>query len=154
MMDYIKLGLSRTGFTYVLMMVDKFSRLVEFVPTASATSLVAARAIMRWSAQRGLPSWIISDGGRHFDNTLLQDLSDIIGFEHHITLPYCPWANGSVEVVGKDLCWTLRAMCSEFETSVDEWDLVLPLAEYAINHRRRDILGGRATSSITSQAAL
>ena len=148
MMDYIKLGLSRTGFTYVLMMVDKFSRLVEFVPTASATSLVAARAIMRWSAQRGLPAWIISDGGRHFDNTLLQDLSDIIGFEHHITLPYCPWANGSVEVVGKDLCWTLRAMCSEFETSVDEWDLVLPLAEYAINHRRRDMLGGRSSVEI------
>ena len=50
---------------------------------------------MRWSAQRGLPAWIISDGGRHFDNTLLKDLSDIIGFEHHITLPHCPWANGS-----------------------------------------------------------
>ena len=148
MMDYIKLGLSRTGFMYVLMMVDKFSRLVEFVPAVSATSLVAARAIMRWSAHRGLPAWIISDGGRHFDNTLLSDLSDIIGFDHHITLPYCPWANGSVEVVGKDLCWTLRAMCSEFETSVDEWDLVLPLAEYAINHRRREILGGRSSVEI------
>lgn len=53
-----------------------------------------------------------------------------------------------MEVVGKDLCWTLRAMCSEFETSVDEWDLVLPLAEYAINHRRRDILGGRSSVEI------
>ena len=39
-------------------------------------------------------------------------------------------------------------MCSEFETSVDEWDLVLPLAEYAINHRRRDMLGGRSSVEI------
>ena len=63
-------------------------------------------------------------------------------------MPYCPWANGSVEVVGKDLCWTLRALCSEFQASVDEWDLVLPLAEYAINHRRRPILGDRSAVEI------
>ena len=41
-----------------------------------------------------------------------------------------------------------QALCSEFQTSIDEWDLVLPLAEYAINHRRRDILGGRSAVEI------
>ena len=50
MMDYIKIGLSRTGYTYVLMLVDKFSRLTEFIPAVSPTSVVAARAIVRWSA--------------------------------------------------------------------------------------------------------
>ena len=39
-------------------------------------------------------------------------------------------------------------MCSEFETSVDEWDLVLPLTEYAINHRRRELLGDRSSVEI------
>ena len=43
MIDYIKIGLSRSGMMYVLMLVDKFSRLVEFVPAAAATSIVAAR---------------------------------------------------------------------------------------------------------------
>ena len=148
MMDYIKIGLSRTGYMYVLMLVDKFSRLVEFVPAAAATSVVAARAIVRWSAQRGLPAWIISDGGPHFKNDLIKELNQVLSIEHHITLAYCPWANGSVEVVGKDLLWTLRALCSEFQTSIDEWDLVLPLAEYAINHRRRAILGGRTAVEI------
>ena len=113
MIDYIKIGLSRSGLMYVLMLVDKFSRLVEFVPAAAATSIVAARAIVRWSAQRGLPSWIISDGGPHFKNDLIKELNEVMGIEHHITLPYCPWSNGSVEVVGKDLLWTLRALCSE-----------------------------------------
>ena len=56
--------------------------------------------------------------------------------------------HGSVEVVGKDLCWTLRALCSEFQASVDEWDLVLPLAEYAINHRCRQILGDRSAVEV------
>ena len=44
----------------------------------------------------------------------MEDLAEILGLDHHITLPYCPWVNGSVEVVGKDLLWTLRALCNEF----------------------------------------
>ena len=96
------------------MLVDKFSRLVEFVPAAAATSVVAARAVLRWAAQRGLPCWMISDGGPHFENELMKALAQVLGYDHHITMPYCPWANGSVEVVGKDLCWTLRALCNEF----------------------------------------
>ena len=42
--------------------------------------------------------WVLSDGGSHFKNSLMKDLTDALGIEHHITLPYCPWANGSVEV--------------------------------------------------------
>ena len=148
MMDYIKMGASRSGYSYVLMFVDKFSRLTEFVPAASPTTLVAAKALIRWSAQRGLPLWLLSDGGSHFKNSIMKDLTDSLGIDHHITLPYCPWANGSVEVVGKDLLWTCRALCSELQVAVDEWDLVLPLAEYAINHRRRDILGNRSAVEI------
>ena len=148
MADFIKLGTSRSGYPYVLMLVDKFSRLVEFVPCKAATSVVAARAIVRWAAQRGLPQWLLSDGGPHFANGLLRELVEVLGLQHHITLPYCPWVNGSVEVVGKDLVWTLRALCSEMEAAVDEWDFVLPVAEYAINHRRRDILGGRSAIEV------
>ena len=58
MMDYIKMGASRSGYSYALMLVDKFSRLVEFVPAESPTSIIAARSVVRWSAQRGLPLWL------------------------------------------------------------------------------------------------
>ena len=51
-------------------------------------------------------------------------------------------------MVGKDLLWTLRALCSEFQSNIDGWDLVQPLAEYAINHHRRDILAGRSAVEI------
>ena len=153
MMDYIKMGASRSGYSYVLMLVDKFSRLVEFVPAVSPTSIVAARSVVRWSAQRGLPLWLFSDGGSHFKNSLMTDLSATMGIDHHVTLPYCPWANGSVEVVGKDLLFTCRSLCSELQVAVDEWDAVLPLAEYAINHRTRDILGGRSAVEVMTGRA-
>ena len=46
MFDYIKMGNSRTGYAYVLMLVDKFSRRVMFFPAVSATAIFAARAII------------------------------------------------------------------------------------------------------------
>ena len=61
-----------------------------------------------------------------------------------ITLACCPWANGSVEVVGKDLVWTLRATCSELRFAADEWDLVTTLLAHVINHRPRQVLGNHS----------
>ena len=140
--DYIKMDTSRTGYKYVLMIVDRLSRLVWFVPTVGATAIAAARALIRWSSQHGLPAWLISDGGSHFNNDVFKELTKMLGIEHHITLAYCPWSNGSVEIVGKDLVWTARALTSEFRASLDEWDLVLPAIEFCSNNRHRDVLGG------------
>ena len=53
------------------MLVDRFSRLVRFVPAHSPTAIFAARAIILWAVQRGLPLWLISDGGSHFKNQLI-----------------------------------------------------------------------------------
>ncbi|MAA69219.1 MAG: hypothetical protein CL915_10765 [Deltaproteobacteria bacterium] len=55
--DYIKMGNSRTGYSYVLMIVDRFTRLVYFKPTPSATAIAAARAILQWSSHHGLPKY-------------------------------------------------------------------------------------------------
>lgn len=67
----------------------------------------------------------------------MEELTNLMGIQHHIyiTLTYCPWANGSVEVVGRDLLWTLRALSSEFRTGLDEWDLILPMVEFVGNNR-------------------
>ena len=150
MADYIKMGDSRTGYSYVLMLVDKFSRLVRFLPAKTTTAIFAARAILGWSSQHGIPSWLISDGGSHFKNDVLRELADCLGIQHHITLAYCPWANGGVEVVGKDLLWTARAILSEFKCAVDEWDLTLPLMEFIVNHRPRTVLGGRSAIEVVT----
>ena len=147
-MDYIKLGATRTGYMYVLMLQDRLSRAIRFVPATSATAILAARCLLEWSAQRGLPKWLITDGGSHFQNEVLKELTAIMGIDHHITLAYCPWANGSVEIVGRDLLWTLRALTSEFRTSLDEWDLMTPMLEFVINHRIREVLGHRSALEV------
>ena len=75
-------------------------------------------------------------------------MTGLLGIDHHITLAYCPWANGSVEIVGKDLIYSCRALCSEFRVAVDEWDLVLPMIEVVTNHRYRVVLGGRSAIEV------
>jgi len=153
MMDYIKLGASRTGMNYILMLVDRMSRFVMFVPTKAATAVEAARAIMSWVSMLGLSEWLISEGGSHFKNELLEELADLLQIQHHITLPYCPWANGSVEVVGKDLLWTLRGICREMRLAVDECDLIATLLAYVVNHRYRQVLGGRSAIEVVTGRA-
>ena len=87
--DYIKLvGPSRTGFKYVLMIVDRLSRMVWFTPTKSDTAITAARALLRWCAQHGKPAWFITDGGSHFHNEVMEELTGLLGIHHHITLAY------------------------------------------------------------------
>ena len=72
----------------------------------------------------------------------------MLGIDHHITFPFCPWANDSVEVVNRDLLWTTRATLSELRFAADEWDLVLNLIAYVINHRPRGVLGGRSAIEV------
>ena len=93
-------------------------------------------------ARYGLPKWLITDGGSHFKNRAMELMTQQMGIQHHITLAYCPWANGSVEIVGKELLWTTRAVISELGYSATDWGLVLPLINYVLNSRERDVLNG------------
>ncbi|MAA69217.1 MAG: hypothetical protein CL915_10755 [Deltaproteobacteria bacterium] len=146
--DFIKMGTSRSGYSYVLMVVCRFSRLVMFLPAVSATAVFATRGLLKWASHHGLPEWLISDGGSHFRNSIMEEMTAMLGIRHHITLAYCPWANGSVEVVGHDLVFTCRTLTSEFRANVDEWDLVLGLIEFTANNRERDVLGKRSAIEV------
>ena len=77
-----------------------------------------------------------------------------MGINHHITLAHAPWSNGSVEIVGFDLIYTLRAILSEFEMVQEDWPEVVPLLQYVINHRPRDRLGGRCPIEVATAKCL
>lgn len=153
MLDYIEIGPSDEGFTYVLMAVDKFSKLVEFVPASVATAIHASKVILEWGSRFGLPEWLISDGGRHLANHALRLVEQRMGIRHHITLAHCPWSNGSVEVVGYDLIYTLRCVLSELSLLVTDWPKVLALVQYTINHRPRKLLGDRTPIEVMTGRA-
>lgn len=51
MMDYIDMGEESGGYRYVLMGVDKFSRLVEFKATAGPMAIEATKGTLQWGAR-------------------------------------------------------------------------------------------------------
>ena len=133
--------------------MDKYTKLAEFVPATAATAIHASRILLEWGSRFGLPEWLISDGGRHLANHALKLIEERMGIRHHITLAHCPWANGSVEVVGYDLVFTLRCVLSELLLLVTDWPKVLPLVQYTINHRPRKSLGNRSPIEVMTGRA-
>ena len=143
MVDYIDMGEESEGMRYCLICADKYTRLCELEPSASPTSIKATQSVLQWGARFGLPDWIISDGGSHFKNKAMRHLTDLMGIEHHITLARCPWANGAVEIFGRQLLWTTRALLSELGYTATDWMKVRPLINLVLNYREREVLGGR-----------
>ena len=125
------------------MMGDKMSRLTQSIVTHDTTAVPACRGVIDWSAKYGLPEWLITDGGTHFANHAMELVEEMMGVKHHITLAHCPWANGSIEVVGRALLRSIRVLLSEKKLGLEKWEDVLPLINFGLTHMNRAVLGGR-----------
>ena len=66
-----------------------------------------------------------------------------MGSEMCIRDRYCPWANGTAERANRTLLKTLRGLISERRLNPTDWDYLLPVVEFALNHMPRPILGDR-----------
>ena len=51
----------------------------------------------------GIPKYIVTDHGSHFQNNMMVELALKLGFRQEHSSPYYPQANGQVEVVNKSL---------------------------------------------------
>jgi len=82
-MDYIYMQQeSNTGDTYILVLLDSCSHMVELVPTKHADAVTAARAVMMWAARWGMPAYVCSDQGSHFKNSLMAQLAKVSRIKH------------------------------------------------------------------------
>ena len=86
------------GCSYLLTIIDRFSRWLEAVPLADMTAQTCARALLRhWVARYGVPDTIVTDQGRQFTSELWADLSTTLGISRARTTSYHPQANGMIE---------------------------------------------------------
>eukprot|EP00171_Calliarthron_tuberculosum_P022775 IDg22775t1 len=102
-----------------------------------------AEELIRWFAAFGVVEQWVSDRGTHFKNQLIRLLRESLKSEHHFTLAYCPWSNGTVEVVCRELLRATRALLSEFQLPQKCWPSVLPLVQSALNNSVLERLGNR-----------
>ena len=152
--DFLTLPESDDGYTYVLVLKDDMSGWVELVPCKTASATEVYQALMDCFKRFGVVHQWVSDQGSHFKNQVVDMLRRCVGGQHRFTLAYCPWANGTVEVVNRTLIRCLKAVTSEMKLAIAQWTSVLPLVQSALNHMPADRLDGTAFTMLPAQTAL
>ncbi|KAE8961524.1 hypothetical protein PR001_g30015, partial [Phytophthora rubi] len=89
------------------------------------------------------PTWI-SDQGSHFKNEVVAELSRRLRTQQEFTPAYCPWINGSVERVNRDILQVIRTMILEYKTNHTDWPYLMPMVQASLNHTAVPSLGNKA----------
>ena len=122
---------SESGNSYVLVMIDQFSKWIECValPNQSA-DLVAREFFNHFVVTFGCPLTIHTDQGKNFDGNLFKELCEILQITKTRTTPYHPSSNGQVERYNRVIAQILRCY---IEGKVRNWDKDLPTLVMALH---------------------
>ena len=76
---------------YILLAVDYVSKWVEAIPTRTKDANVVAKFLRNHIfTQFGTPQALITDGGTHFCNKLVDKVFQKYGVQHHTSFAYHP----------------------------------------------------------------
>lgn len=104
-LDFIgPLPSARGGYRYCLVIIDKFSKWVEAIPTRNNTANSVARVL----ANQIIPLWgtplqIESDQGTHFTSQITQQVCKLLHIKQLFHVPYRPQSSGMVERVNRTI---------------------------------------------------
>ena len=93
------------GFDSILVVVDRFSKEVEFIPcNETTTALDTARLYLHnvWK-NHGLSSSIVSDWGPQFASQVMRDLCKWLGIQPKLSTAFHPQMDGQTERMNRDL---------------------------------------------------
>lgn len=98
-LDFIgPLPSAKGGYRYCLVIIDKFSKWIEVIPTRNNSANTVARVL----ANQILPLWgapvqIESDQGTHFTGQIMQSMCKMLNIKQRFHVPYRPQSSGIVE---------------------------------------------------------
>ena len=81
---------------------------------------------------------MISDNGREFVNTILQNLAEMLHIKHVNILPYRPEANGLVERANRKILEALRCTVGGEDP---DWDKDISQVKFSLNSNFNESIG-------------
>jgi len=132
--DFItKLPLAQ-GYDSILVVVDRLTKMVHFIPTTEKTSAEGLARLFRdnvWKLH-GLPKSIISDRGPQSAAGLMRELNEMLGIKSKLSTAFHPQTDGQTERINQELEQYLRMFIDHRQEQWPEW---LGTAEFAYNNK-------------------
>ncbi|CAF3293289.1 unnamed protein product, partial [Rotaria socialis] len=116
---------------YILVITDYFTRFVSAVALPTCTAEATAQALFNeYFCKYGIPAVILSDQGSHFRNQLMENIKQLIGYNHIYSTPYHPQTNGVVERFNATF---IPQIAKLQDTQGNNWDEYLQAVVFAYN---------------------
>jgi hypothetical protein len=128
------------GNTYILGIVDNFSKYIELYPTISTTAMEYVSCFVKHVGQFGVPKKLRTDGGTQFTAGVCNELTKMLNFDHLVIVPYHPEANGLIERRNAEIMKHLRALVYSRDIK-DDWSSMLPLVQRILNYTKDGSIG-------------
>jgi len=125
------LPMDSQGYSYILVIIDKFSRWLLLYPLKTVSAQEAAEALIFHMGIFGVPVDIGSDGGSQF-MAVFDELVAIVGATHSVTLAHSHEESGIIERANKEIMRHLRAFLFE-QTIGADWRVYLPFTQRICN---------------------
>ena len=124
---------ARSGFTAIMVVVDRLSKMVHFLPTFDTASAEDTAALFRDRVfcLHGMPKSIVSDRDAKFTSAFWQELHRLLGVQLNMSTAYHPQSDGQTERMNRVLEDMLRHFVNRHH---NDWDQYLATAEFAINN--------------------
>jgi hypothetical protein len=114
--------------------------------------VTTAAALIDWFATFSVVLDWVSDRGWQLRNVVVRLLREQKHSSNRFNLVYCPWSNGTGEVVNREILRVLRALCSKLKIPFREWPNLLPLVQGVLNSEILPRFGNR--SPVTAMTGL
>ncbi|QRW25843.1 Retrotransposable element Tf2 protein [Rhizoctonia solani] len=128
------------GFDAILTVIDRFSKMVHFIPTQSTASAIDVANLFItyvWKLH-GLPRSTVSDRGPTFNAKFIRHLYKRLDIKPTYSTAYHPQTDGQTERIQREAEIFIRMFGNHCQS---DWVSLLPLAEFALNNLKQTSTG-------------
>lgn len=137
-MDLKSLPKSDKGYTYLLVIVDVFTKFTFLRPVKNKSASTVAKELPILFTDVGFPRILQSDNGTEFSNHVLKALYDSSGIRHRTITPYHARANGLAE---KAVDISATVILKLANGAINKWHEFCPAAQFFMNNRVQNSTG-------------
>jgi Integrase core domain len=119
------------GNRYILVIVDRFSKLTRAIPMRSILAEDVAKLFVEdWYCLYGPPLVLLTDNGTQFVSKFFKTMCKVLGVRQVFTTAYHPSTNGQCERFNRT---ALEAIIHYVSANQDNWDELVHITTYAYN---------------------